>query len=111
MHRLLHRQMRKHLSVEDGVPAPLTAFIAAVDAAYADSDSERKLLERSLEFSSKELSDKEAQLHLALDNMPGGIAFGDRDLNYVLFNAQYSELYEFPDGLVKVGLIDDPASR
>ncbi len=46
MHRLLHRQMRKHLSVEDGVPAPLTAFIAAVDAAYADFDSQHKLLER-----------------------------------------------------------------
>lgn len=39
MHPLLHRQMRKHLSVEDEVPAPLTAFIAAVDAAYADFDS------------------------------------------------------------------------
>ncbi len=55
MHRLLRRQMRKHLGVEDGVPAPLTAFIAAVDAAYADFDSEHKLLERSLELSSKEL--------------------------------------------------------
>ncbi len=35
--------------------------------------------------------------------MPGGMTLVDRDLNYVLFNAQYSELYEFPDGLIKVG--------
>jgi PAS domain S-box-containing protein len=28
---------------------------------------------------------------------------GDRDLNYVVFNAQYSELCEFPDGLLEVG--------
>ena len=28
---------------------------------------------------------------------------GDGDLNYVLVNSRYSELYEFPDGLVKVG--------
>ncbi len=36
---------------------------------------------------------KEAQLRLALDHMPGGMALGDRDLNYVLFNARYCELF------------------
>jgi PAS domain S-box-containing protein len=51
----------------------------------------------------QELAEKEAQLRIALDNMPGGMMLGDRDLNYVLFNSQYSELYEFPDGLVRVG--------
>ncbi|MCH7795482.1 MAG: PAS-domain containing protein [Proteobacteria bacterium] len=51
----------------------------------------------------QELAEKEAQLRVALDNMPGGMMLGDRDLNYVLCNSQYSELYEFPDGLVKVG--------
>jgi PAS domain-containing protein len=49
------------------------------------------------------LAVKEAQLRLALDNMPGGMLLLDRDLNYVLFNSQYSELYEYPDGLVRVG--------
>ena len=51
----------------------------------------------------QELAEKEAQLRIALDNMPGGMMLGDRDLNYVLFNAQYGELYEFPDGLVRAG--------
>jgi PAS domain S-box-containing protein len=51
----------------------------------------------------QELAEKEAQLRVALDNMPGGMMLGDRDLNYVLFNRQYSELHEFPDGLLKVG--------
>ena len=59
----------------------------------------------------QELAERDAQLWVALDNLPGGTALDDRDLNYVLFNAQYSELYEFPDGLVKVGVLDDPASR
>ena len=57
MHRLLRRQLRKYLGVEDDVPAALQAFVAAVDAAYADFDSDRAMLERSLELSSKELSD------------------------------------------------------
>jgi signal transduction histidine kinase len=51
----------------------------------------------------QELAEKEAQLRVALDNMPGGMALSARDLSYVLFNSQYSELYEFPDGLVRVG--------
>jgi PAS domain S-box-containing protein len=51
----------------------------------------------------QELAAKEAQLRVALDSMPGGIMLGDRNLNYVLFNSQYCELFEFPDGLVRVG--------
>jgi PAS domain S-box-containing protein len=51
----------------------------------------------------EEIAEKEAQLRLVLDNMPGGMMHVDRDLNYVLSNAQYSQLCEFPDGLLKVG--------
>ncbi|MCK5362713.1 MAG: PAS-domain containing protein, partial [Gammaproteobacteria bacterium] len=49
------------------------------------------------------LASTEAQLRAALDYMPGGIKAVDKDLNYVLLNAQYSELYEFPDDLLEVG--------
>jgi PAS domain S-box-containing protein len=51
----------------------------------------------------EELARKEAQLRVALDNMPGGIRFVDEDRNYVLFNDRYLELYDFPEGLLKVG--------
>ncbi len=61
-----------------------------------DEIAERKQTE-------EELATKEAQLRVALDNMPGGMMLGDRDLKYVLLNSQYSELYEFPDGLVRAG--------
>ena len=59
MHRLLRRQLRIYLGVADEVPAALKTFVAAVDAAYGDFDSDRAMLERSLELSSKELSDAE----------------------------------------------------
>ncbi len=51
----------------------------------------------------RELAEKEAQLRLALDNMPGGIRLLDNDRNYVFFNQQYLDLYDFPEGLLKVG--------
>jgi hypothetical protein len=62
MHKLLRRQLRKYLGVEDEVPAALQDFVAAVDGAYADLDSDRAMLERSLELSEKELSDAHAEV-------------------------------------------------
>jgi len=49
------------------------------------------------------LAEKETQLRVALDHMPGGMMLFDRDFNYVLFNARYSEMFEYPDGLIKIG--------
>jgi adenylate cyclase len=56
MHRLLRRQLKKYLGVEGDVPEKLRAFVAAVDGAYADFETDRAVLERSLELSSDELS-------------------------------------------------------
>ena len=52
----------------------------------------------------QELAEKEAQLRVALDNMPDGIVLEDRDRNYVLFNSQYGELHDYPEGFLKVGM-------
>ncbi len=72
------------LQAKDG---RLIAVEVAIDLAhYGDKDilighsvdiTERKRME-------EELARNEAQLRVALDNMPGGMALGDRDLNYVL---------------------------
>lgn len=51
----------------------------------------------------QELASKEAQLRVALENMPGAIWVVDEDLKLVLVNDKYKELYGDPDGLVKVG--------
>ena len=50
-----------------------------------------------------ELAEKEAQLRVALTHMPGGMKLIDGDRKYVLFNPKYSELHDYPDGLLKVG--------
>ena len=99
MHRLLRRQLRKHLGVEDEVPAALQPFVAAVDAAYADFDSDRAMLERSLELSSKELSearDKATQarrrLTDALESISEGFFLYDADDRMVMCNSRYREL-------------------
>jgi signal transduction histidine kinase/DNA-binding response OmpR family regulator/PAS domain-containing protein len=99
VHRLLRRQLRKYLGVDDDVPDPLRRFIAAVDAAYADFDSDRAMLERSLELSSKELSDvhdramKAHQRFIdAIESTSEGFAFFDAEDRLELCNTRYKEL-------------------
>ncbi len=107
MHRLLRRQLRKHLGVENEIPEPLKAFIAAVGDAYEDFDSERALLERSTELSSKELSEatdkarraaeelreSQALFKTVLDNMPAVMFLRDLDGRYQLINRIYEDVY------------------
>jgi len=100
MHRLLRRQLRKHLGAEDEVPAELQPFLAAVDAAYADFDSDRAMLERSLELSSKELSearDKATQAQTRLTDALGSISEGfslyDADDKLVIYNRRYRDMH------------------
>ena len=111
MHRLLRRQLRKYLGVEDEVPPPLSAFVAAVETAYADFDSDRAMLERSLELSSKELSDArdaamEARRRLtdALESISEGFFLYDADDRMVLCNSPYRELYPGMADVYRPGL-------
>ena len=54
--------------------------------AAATSKGSTKLKRRE-----QELAQKEAQLQVLLDNMPGSMMLADGDLNFVLFNRQYTE--------------------
>jgi PAS domain S-box-containing protein len=57
----------------------------------------------NLRRAERELANKEAQLRVARDNMPGGMTLVDSDQNYVLFNQQYIDMHDFPDDLIKIG--------
>ena len=52
---LLDRQLKRFFGAHFCVPAEWQGFIAAVDSAYAQSEVDRKLTERSMELSSQEL--------------------------------------------------------
>ena len=49
------------------------------------------------------LSEKEAQLHVALDNMPGALVYTDRDLKIVFCNERFKEMYRAPSELLQPG--------
>lgn len=70
MHKLLKRQLKKHLSLSE-IPSDMESFIYSINDAYYQNDIDKMMVERSLEISSKELVDtidqlKETQSELLL---------------------------------------------
>jgi signal transduction histidine kinase len=55
MHRLLLRQLRRHLGDPDSIPEEWKAFVNKVSDTYENADKDRLLAERSLEITSQEL--------------------------------------------------------
>ncbi len=51
----------------------------------------------------EELAEKEAQLRVALDNMPGALIYTDEDLNVVFCNDRYADIYQAPRELLQPG--------
>jgi two-component system NtrC family sensor kinase len=58
MHSLLERQIRRYLKDPSATPPGWQDFIAAVDAAYRQADTDRQLIEHSLELMSQELTER-----------------------------------------------------
>jgi len=58
--------------------------------------TEQKLVESSL-------AEREAQLLVALDNMPGALAYTDEDLKLVFCNDRFKEMYIVPPELLQPG--------
>ena len=56
-----------------------------------------------LKQAEEELADKEHQLHVALDNMPGALAYTDENQNIVACNARFREMYIVPQELLQPG--------
>ncbi|MBN4078346.1 GAF domain-containing protein, partial [Nitrospina gracilis] len=62
MHRLLKRQIKKHLGSCDLNSSSIQNFLNAVDEAYQQMDSDHELLEQAMDLGSKELIDKNQSL-------------------------------------------------
>lgn len=63
MHRLLERQLKRHIGESTVLPAEWRSFLDAVDQAYEHFDAERRLRDRALELSSAELVEANTAEH------------------------------------------------
>ena len=69
MHALLLRQLLRCRGSEDAPPEDWDRFVRAVNEAYAESDSDRQRLERTMELMSAELIDRHARLRAELEEL------------------------------------------
>ncbi len=79
LHRLLERQIRRHLGSELSIPEEMTSFIEAVNQAYIQNDIDRAMVERSLELSSQELLHSNAEMRAVFQAMPDQYFRIDKD--------------------------------
>lgn len=66
IHSLLKRQLKRHIPEADPLPPP---FVEAVNAAYLQFDADRAMLERSLELTSQELLQTNAEIQRAYEEL------------------------------------------
>jgi len=71
-HRLIQRQIKKHLSIKpSATPEDLAmdTFFSAISEAYEQADKDRELLERSIELTSSELMARNQELEQQLNEL------------------------------------------
>ena len=63
MHKLLQRQIRKHLSnISEEQKRDMKDFLCAIEDAYSAHEEDRHMLERSLDISSEEMLEKNQRI-------------------------------------------------
>ncbi len=121
MHKLLKRQIDRFLGGEGQLSGGMQPFLDAVSQAYEAADTDRLMVERSLELMSSELGERnndlraqlaerqksEGQLEellsllgTTLESTADGILALDRNGRAARFNQQFIDMFEVPDEVI-----------
>ena len=74
-------------------------------------ENQKSMLESTVAARTTELNQASAQLQLALSKMSNGIYMLDADMNYVLANTRYAEMFAMPTRLVEPGQPEEEVIR
>src|SRR5262245_21391820 len=100
MHRLLARQLQRHLGKDITPSVEYHALFEAISAHYEEEDRERALLENALEVSSDELTEANDRLRAQnaemtrtmLDTLSEGVYATDMQGRFVFINASFEAI-------------------
>jgi signal transduction histidine kinase/ActR/RegA family two-component response regulator len=70
LHRLLRRQLKRHLPNAGSLPPECARFIKAVNSAYFEFEAARQLIDRSLDLGSEELLQANSELRGVFEVLP-----------------------------------------
>ncbi len=102
LHKTLVRQVRKYLGEIDLSSKDCQKFLQSVSEVYKHSDDDRRMIERSLELSSRELTEKNSQLEKEIGQVLEQTdelqrlndLMVDRELKMILMKKHIKELEE-----------------
>ena len=107
MHRLLLRQIKRHLGEAGHVPESMRDLVEAVDTAYEQEDGDRAMLERSLDIMSRELIERNealqkslSTLRATLESTADGILVVNNDRSIESYNHKFLEMWRIPQELI-----------
>lgn len=103
-HDLLKRQLSRHVKENsDSFLSEHTALLQAISDAYYEFDTDRDLLERSLEISSKELLEKNAELRAMFAAIPEVVILLDDSDKITAFQDIEKQSSHFMFAVQKIG--------
>ena len=122
MHRLLERQIKRHLEELGDLREDVRALLAAIDAAYRQEDEDRHMLEHSLETMSQELMERNqalrgelaerqtaeskleqslSTLRATLESTADGILVVGNERGIEMYNHKFVEMWRIPADLIE----------
>src|SRR5687767_1815528 len=93
LHSLLHRQLKRFFGASPDIPSEWMPFLRAVDGAYREFDTDRRMLERSPELSSQELLHASSEMRAIFQAIPDLFFRIDLDGTIVDYKAGGGEDY------------------
>ncbi len=107
LHSLLKRQLKRHFGTQFIIPPEWRGFIDSVNAAYHESDSDRMMLERSLEISSQELIQVNAETRSIIQLFPDAFLWLDRAGAVLSYKSSGQGSLNWLRGILTVNHIED----
>ena len=107
LHNLLRRQLKRSFGLQFEVPAEWMGFINSINSAYREFDSDRTMLERSLEISSQELIQSNAETRSIIQLFPDIFLWLDQEGNILNYKSSGNNALEWLQGTLNVNHIKD----
>jgi diguanylate cyclase (GGDEF)-like protein/PAS domain S-box-containing protein len=101
LHSLLKRQLRRFIGNTESLPAGQAELLQAVNEAYLQFDSDRRMLENSLELTSQELLERNAELNRVNTELEMRVAARTTELSNS--EARFRGLFDLsPDAVIVI---------
>jgi PAS domain S-box-containing protein len=111
LHTLLKRQLKRHFGANFVIPPEWRDFINSIDAAYGEFDSDRRMMERSLELSSEELVQANAETRSIIQLFPDAFLWLDQDGTILSYKSSGENSLKWLEGILAVGHIQNMKPR